>query len=260
MDVDQLVAIAVTKGELDDGKPLDWIRKNTNVPLSILASGPARDIRYGCAKWTEQELEFLKANNGHMSLEDIAAHMGRSPVAVKIKRIRSGLPAPTKITGYLIADRVAFILGCERHLPPALIDMGIMPGELVPGIRKIRRILVVDFVQWITTPKNWVYLNLQKVTDRRYARMIEDAQERWGDEWLTTRQAADLYNELHDGATLVARDVHRQAAKLGKIAYVRAVNLCGRNRNPAWSMIFVRRSEIEKLSIKQRREEETNHA
>lgn len=252
MDVDQLVEIAVAKGELDDGKPIDWIMTNTNVPVSILVSGSVRDIKYGSAEWTERELQFLKEQNGHMALEDIAAHLGRTPVAVKLKRVRSGLPAPTKIPGYLIADRVAFILGCERHLPPALIDMGIMPGELVPGIRGIRRILVVGFVEWITTPKNWVYIDLKKVTDRRYARMIEDAQAGWGDEWLTTRQAADLYNELHAGATLIPKDVYRRAVQLGKISYVRAVNLGGRNRNPGWSMVFVRRSEVEKMSIKQR--------
>jgi hypothetical protein len=65
-------------------------------------------------------------------------------------------------------------------------------------------------------------------------RLLELKQERWGDEWWTTRQVADYHG-------VDVKDVTRYI-KLGRIKGVQARNLGGRD-NGYWAFWFVLRSE-----------------
>lgn len=185
---------------------------------------------------------FLRANSAHLSLAELARILGRSTQAVFIRRKRIDAPAPRHAPGYLSCNQISKILGVDSHSPPCWVDRGILQGEPIPydfGPLK-RRVKVGVFKRWLIKPESWLYFKVEKIRVPAFRRLVQLAQKRWGDEWWSTKQAAEYHR-------VTCSDIFRQI-KLGRLYGYRAVGL-ERRRVQAWAYWFVRRSEIERLEI-----------
>lgn len=103
---------------------------------------------------------------------------------------------------------------------------------------------------FVLNPQNWVYFNPDQVRDAELKRMIKKQRRRWGDEWLTNRQAADLLT-VRWGRPVDPKDVLR-FIKLGRLDGKHLVNKDGRqevNEIPGWSYWMVLRSQVETLKF-----------
>ena len=196
------------------------------------------DVPAGRRPWSDEEDKILRRLNGHLLDEQIGEILGRSAVAVHLHSERDlHLPRPTVDPQYITALRIAKALGTDVHKTASWIDRGILPGEYIPrrDNHLHRRVLRTDFIAWLTDPENWVWFDLKKVKDQALQELLRTAQEKWGDEWWTTRQVAD-----HHGVTI--NDVQRYIVKLGRIKARHVVNIGGRDRG-TWAYWFVLRSE-----------------
>ena len=203
-------------------------------------------------EWRPDELAFLEINLGKMSEYEISQQLpGRSKNAVHIMRERSHLPAPTKAPGWRSANRWREPLGLpDQRTIIGWIERGLVAGRVteVLGGRRICMINDASMRAFVLNPQNWVYFNTERVRDRELKRMIEKQRRRWGDEWLTNRQAADLL-AARWGRPVDSKDVLRYI-KLGRLDGKHLVNKDGRqqvNETPGWSFWMVRRSQVEAL-------------
>jgi hypothetical protein len=195
------------------------------------------DIPSGRRTWTEAEDALLRRLNGHLLDEEIGELLGRTAVAVHLHCERDlRLPRPTTDPAYITAYRIATALGTDVHKTAAWIDRGLLPGEYIPrrDNHLHRRVLRTDFLAWLTNPENWVWFEPSKVRDEGLRELLRQAQEKWGDEWWTTRQVAD-----HHGVGV--GDVTRYI-KQGKIMARHVANIGGRDR-ATWAYWFVLKSE-----------------
>lgn len=148
----------------------------------------------GRRRWTAEETEYLRANLGVKPVSEIAVALGRSENAIKIRWVRRGLTAPGKHKDYYSRNEVADILGVDVHAIMRLEREGVLKFERVPGLRvgrgnDKRRIHSSQFRRWVVNPENFIYFLFDVHKKRRavphagYARLIDLAHERWGDEW-----------------------------------------------------------------------------
>ena len=192
-------------------------------------------------RWTTQELETLRAGLGYMSEEEIAQCLpGRSVVAVKLKRQRTAMPATSKAAGWLTATSAMrnIINLSDQRIISGWVKKGLVQGHF-QGQRDICMVHEVSLRRFIVSPANWVYFDPDKVIDPGLRRLITIQKQRWQDEWLTTRQAADLL-DIKDVKEIL-RNIH-----LGRIQGVKLVNKDGRKNlhdEPAWSYWMVRKSD-----------------
>jgi hypothetical protein len=100
----------------------------------------------------------------------------------------------------------------------------------------------ISMRRWIVSPRSWVYFDTTRIQDLHLARLVELAQERWGDEWLTTRQVADL-----KGTT--PRQIGQSICR-GAIPAIHIVGKDGRHENAAWSFWAIKRSDAEAWQCK----------
>lgn len=202
---------------------------------AAIASRPAR--------WTEAEEQFYLDHLADLTLEEIAAALGRSPEAVKIHRFRAGLPSHRRTPGYLTTHQVAVILGVDGHAPPVWVDTGVLPGERVPYTsgEPMRRVSLLAFKLWLVRPTSWIYFDAARITQPHLRRLVELAQAKWGDAWWTTRQAAD-YHQCDP------KDIERQI-RLGKLAGLQSHSKGGRNPGQRWAYWYVRRSDVQRLVL-----------
>lgn len=193
--------------------------------------------------WTEAEDDLLRKYHGYLTDARIAEILGRSETGVVIRWKRElHMPPPTSDPAYITALRIARALGIDAHNTAMWVDRGILPGEYIPrrDNHLRRRVLRTDFIAWLQDPQNWVWFNPNKVKDETLRQVIREAQEKWGDEWWTTRQVAD-----HHGVH--TNDVLRYI-KHGKIAARQVVNIGGRDRG-TWAFWFVLRSEATRKDL-----------
>lgn len=237
-DLDLLIDLAVTSAEIESGyKP-----QSLTVSASTLAG--LKVTRAGKAKpWTPDEEAFLKENLGYLTEAEIAEHLGRSEVGVRLRWKRElNLPAPSKTPGWMTAHDAARRLGVDSHKITHWVDEGLIPGREMAGKRVIRLIREVTLFRWAVNPKNWMYFDRERVQDAHLRRLLELQAQRWGDEWWSTRQVADYHG-------VSTSDVKRYI-KLGRIdAYRLPVSLGGRHENRYWSNWFVLKSEDTKEDL-----------
>jgi len=234
-----------------------------NVPRSAIAARLKRTplsirgklLALGYAKpkapqWGPADNAYLVANLGLLSEEAIAAHLGRTRVAVHLRWKRDlKLPAPSKRPDELTANQIAEGLGMDLHAVASWIDRGLLPGRRLPGRDVTRVVKRVALLRWLVNPENWPHLKLDRVArgpSRRagdiydldfwsHARRLLDLQRaRWHDEWWTTNQVADFHGVEN-------KDVLRHI-QLGRIPAVRIANYCGRHPNPRWAHWYIRKS------------------
>src|SRR5271157_885375 len=191
-------------------------------------------------RWTQSEKNFLQT---HLVWTDvqIGEALGRSPVGVKIKRQRMYLQVVSKVPGWLTANKARDLLGMNDTRPViGWIRKGLIAGKQVGLTEQRRWILPLNGLRsFVADPKNWVHFNKDKVQDPELRRLIHLGEKRFKDEWLTTRQAADLLG-------LTTRDVTR-CIKLSRLHGVQSHNRDGRkhvNDIPRWAYWFVLKSEV----------------
>lgn len=234
---EMMIEQAITDSEVETGRPLAWLVAQGS------AIRPTKNIKWGRSPdWAGDEDAFVKQHSGTMSLAEMAATLGRSENAIKIHVTRKGFETPRKAAGYLSGNVIAAILGVDSHAPPCWIDVGLLKGERFPYPGRIcRRVKIMTFMIWITRPTSWVYFDVRKIQNNHLRRLVELAQERWGDEWLTTRQAADLR-----GCSL---DDVQNSIRHGRLPAYHAGSI-DRKRAPGWSYWFVRRSDVGTFEIR----------
>jgi hypothetical protein len=193
-------------------------------------------------RWTPEEDAYVFENRGRLALAEIGARLGRSANAVKVHGYRIQAATPRHTPGYVSGNQVAQILSVDSHIPPAWIERGILEGEVIPynQSRVWRRTTWPAFLRFLVRPKSWVYFKVEKIKNPRLRRLVELAQAKWGDRWLTTRQAADLRGcelEAIQNAILHGRLHGYHAGSTDRL------------RVWAWAHWFVLRSEVERLTL-----------
>ena len=228
----------VAEGYLAAGVKPSVIASRSNAGRDLVKrlnmSGRAR-VAPNINKWSKQDDDFMRAHYRYMTDEEVGQAMGRSAVAVVIRRKRLGLPAPSKHPDELTATAIKHLLGVDEHAICSWIDSGILRGRLMPGAREIRLVKRIDLLLWCINPESWLRFKVEQVRDPKLKRMIEMRMARWGDEWWTTRQVADY----HDA------DIRAVNARIKRktLRCVKARNISGRHDAPAWAYNFVRKSD-----------------
>jgi DNA-binding CsgD family transcriptional regulator len=190
-------------------------------------------------RWTDEENEFMAANLGRMTLAEIGAALGRTENAVKVHQVRCGFKAPTRQPGWLTAHQVCNLLGVDSHVIPGYIRDGIIPGEFVAfDNRRVMRVKFEDLKYWITRPQNFPYIKMERMKPGYLRRLVEKAHARWGDEWITMREMAEMHGI--DDVKMVTNHFMK-----GHLPGLHILNLSGRDKG-GWGYWFVRRSVAEK--------------
>lgn len=166
-------------------------------------------------RWSQEEIDYFRERAPHMSNAEIAAQLGRSDLAVKIKRARFGLSSVTRNELYFTANTAAKALGIDIHSMTRLIELGLVPFEMAPTEKKIYRIRRDKLLAWAVDPMNWPHFlytlswRVRKIPDPKIRRMIELRRQRWKDEWLSSGQVARLLG-------VDSKDVNRVFIKRGQ--------------------------------------------
>lgn len=204
--------------------------------------------------WTDTETAYLRTHAGLLPEAEIAARLGRSINAIKVRRVRLMLPSRHSHPAFISATQAARLLGLDEHKIVAWIDSGLLPGETyrkqnttgncASGVY-MRRVRHVTLKRWLTRPNNWIYLinptsktfleNFTRIPDPALRSLLLRAISRWGDEWWTTRQVADHHSV---DPRWINTKIHR-----GELPARQAHNLGGRHPDGAWAFNFVRKTD-----------------
>ena len=143
-------------------------------------------------RWSEKDLAQVKELLPYCSPKIVGQRLGRSEDAIKIVRQRQHIKASSKSEGWLTANRVMRLLGMPDARPViGWIKKGLVLGHRIAG-DDTWMVHEISLRRWIVSPRSWVYFDTTRIQYPHLARLVELAQKRWGDEWLTTRQVADL--------------------------------------------------------------------
>lgn len=234
MGIDELISQAINDAQVIYGERVALLDNPRALPSR---KGNSNNIR----KWTQAEDDFYWENAGSMSYDEMAKRLGRTPAAVKCHFTRRGFPAGSKMAGWLTAQKVAEMLSIDPHKTVTWIRLGILPGELMFfKEREIHRISLIRFKMWLVKPEHWIYFDARKIKNLALRSLVLRAQQRWEDEWWSTRQVADYLGV--DG-----KDVLRQI-EIGKIHGIQARHKGGRDQ-AGWSFWYVRKSDAIILHI-----------
>lgn len=193
-------------------------------------------------EWTDSELKQLREGCAALMTDlEIAVMLGKSEMAVHLKRERLQIPTVRNTPGWMSANKVRKRLGINDQRPIiGWIRKGLVMGRSLPQGSTCWMVHEISLRRFVTRPKNWPFFDINKVRDPHLRRLIDMAKERWNDEWLTTREAADLAG--HGDIRKVNLFI-----RLGRLDAVQTYNKDGRrsvHKKPSWSYNFVRRSQV----------------
>lgn len=224
---DLLLDSIVAGAEIQSGAESRWVSRRLQLHPAI--AQPGKTKRQTASVWREDEDEFVCRHACVLPAHEIAARLGRSVEAVKIRSSRRMLTTSRRRPGYITGNRAAFVLGIDIHTIVKLYRLGRLPMQELPLIQKILHISVLRLYMWATHWKNWIYFKPQNMRDLHLRRLVELAQSRWNDEWLTTGQAAKFFG--------VSSSAINKRILSGDLPGVR------------WGNWYVLRSDIERLVI-----------
>lgn len=214
----------------------------TTLITNSLKVGMAQAPSRKAPRWSEKDLAHLKELLPYYSPKIVGPLLGRSEDAVKIVRQRQHIKASSKSEGWLTANRVMQLLGMTDARPViGWVKKGLVLGHRIAG-DDTWMVHEISLRRWIVSTRSWVYFDTTRIQDLHLARLVELAQERWGDEWLTTRQVADL-----KGTT--TRQIGQSICR-GAIPAIHVIGKDGRHENAAWSFWAVKRSDAEAWHFK----------
>jgi len=166
--------------------------------------------------WKKSEDQYLREHLGKVPFEEISRTLGRSENALKVRIGRKGY------TLSLIAKN--------------WFRLGILPGQIANTKNSYVAIInMQDLKRWVTRPEHWPYLKVERMQPGYLRRLVEKAQARWGDEWLSTRQVAEMHG-LPDAKTVMV-DI-----KKGRLPAIQCPHMDGRHAG-GWAYWFVRKSD-----------------
>jgi len=191
MDVDLMIEFAVINSEAEAGMPADWLLANSSVRPH------QKSTKNKPARWTPDEDRFLLKNLGYLSFAEIGQRLGRSTNAIKIRQVRRQFPAPSNRPGWLTGNDAAKALGTDIHSILKLKERGILPMDVLPGIRGILSIKKLRLYMWAINPDHWIYFRVKRMQDAYLQRLVMLAQSRWDDEWWSTGRVAKYHGIKH---------------------------------------------------------------
>jgi hypothetical protein len=151
------------------------------------------------------------------------------------------LVASSKTSGWISATRAARLLGFkDARYVSTWVKRGMVLGHVLSEKRKICMVNLVSLHRFVLNPMNWPWFDVDAVQDPHLRRLLERQRQRWGDEWLTAKQAARLLG--WDPKKI------NHAVRMGRLEAVHIPNKSGRyGDRPGWAYYFVRRSQVVKL-------------
>lgn len=197
-DIDQAIAVAEAQTGVRNGA--------AKLRLCMADTEKVQNGR----RWTAEENAYVSEHYGRISIEEIAAHLNRTPVSVLIHIKREmHLTAPSKSPTIITAEQVSWGLGmgCGKSVHK-LMDDGLMPGRRLPDQDVTRVVDRAALLLWILKPEHWIYFRPERVGTLRSQgkrglsdcydfefwesarKLVMAAREAWKDEWLTPGQAA----------------------------------------------------------------------
>lgn len=147
--------------------------------------------------WSASDEQFLLDNIRHMTIEQLAQHLGRTPQAVHIRLVRQKLPRASKYPGYYTGLGVANLLGLDSHSVALWHSRGVLRFDILPGVRGTRQISKLRLWSWLVNPDHWIYFDWHRCRDPHLRRLLELQASRWQDEWWTT-EIVRVYYGLAD--------------------------------------------------------------
>lgn len=237
MALDQLIESVSVAGQIAAGAKRAVVAAHTTdrrlaLTLSRAQRSDGKGAKRNTTVWSQADDDFLRANLGRLTLDEIARRLGRTWAAVKIRQTRElHLTAPTKQPHVLTSNMVAYGLGRDVHAIVKMIERGILPGRKWP-YKHGRRCFIVDRVAlaaFAVNPLNWIYFDPEQINRsgelrrdtrrQKYDAGIADWFEKlralvlrrkalWADEWWTPGQVGEYHgtthmnvnNAIHDGA------------------------------------------------------------
>ena len=228
-DLDALLDGVVLEAALANGRNPSLAASQYGASRVIAAARSTGGVIATLAnRWSPDEAAFLNRYAGVLGDEEIADRLGRTVDAIRVQRIRRGLPGPASHPEYITGNRMARALGIDGHMVIDLIERGILAAELAPmRDRTTWRMRRSAFIAWAVNPANWPYFyrsvrSPERMGDARLRRLIQRRAAVWGDEWLTPGEVAALHGVHHT-------DVNR---------YINAGRLTG----VKWNNWLIRRS------------------
>lgn len=240
MKNDDLLEMLIDKAEIEDGYSSKHVLARSRNPIPMINLTIAERGSRTTTEWTHEEDEFLRNNLGFMSESEMARKLGRTVTGVHLRWFRDLLlTSPSKHPDWISAETASEMLGVDCHKVAHWCDQGLIPYRLLPSRRKIRLIHRTAFDRWVISTPNWIYFDHTKIADPRLRRLCELRAKRWGDEWWTTKQAAEYHGvSSKDVLRLILRreipGVQLQASK------------GGRHPDAGWLYWYVRKSDAVK--------------
>ena len=230
---------------------ISLISELTALITNSLKVGMAQVPSRKAPRWSEKDLAQVKELLPYYSPKVVGQMLGRSEDAIKIIRQRQDIKASSKSEGWLTANRVMRLLGMPDARPViGWVKKGLVLGHRIAG-DDTWMVHEISLRRWIVSPRSWVYFDTTRIQDPHLARLVELSQGRWGDEWLTTRQVADL-----KGTT--TRQIGQSIFR-GAIPAIHIVGKDGRHENAAWSFWAIKRSDAEAWQFKPPAYDLTDH-
>ena len=186
-NVESLIEFAVVNSYIESGVPAEWCIKNGTIRPSCKGKGTRS------ARWIQEEDHYLREKLGYLTFEEIGATLGRTGNAIKIRQVRKEIHSPSNRPGWLTGNEVAKALGSDIHSVMKLKRYGIMPMDILPGIKGMLQIKKVRLYMWAINPDHWIYFKVGKMGDEHLKRLVMLAQSRWDDEWWSMGQVAKYH-------------------------------------------------------------------
>lgn len=237
-----LIDTLIMEAELEEGRDLKYVVAGNRFAFRVAPEVKEKGKRSGT--WSPEEDQFLEKNLGWIEEAEIARLLGRSQNAVHLRWERDlHLPAPSKNPDIITGHQAARLLGIYGHKIIHWCDEGLIPSRKLPGGRVIRVIPKVSFDRWVVSPSNWIYFDWKKIPDQRLRRLCKLRAQRWGDEWMSTAQAAKMRG-------VTPKDFTRLITKKKTVPGVQAAtSLGGRHWDRAWANWFVLKSDAVKAEF-----------
>ncbi len=207
----------------------------TTLIASSLKVATAQTPSRKAPRWSEKDINRVRELLPYYSPKVVGQMLGRSEDGIKIMRQRQKIKASSKSEGWLSANRVMRLLGMLDARPViGWVKKGLVVGHRISG-DDTWMVHEISLRRWIVSPISWLYFDTGRIQDPHLAHLVELAQEKWGDEWLTTRQVADL-----KGTTTrqVGQTIFRRM-----LPAVHIVGKDGRHENGKWAFWGVKRSD-----------------
>jgi hypothetical protein len=196
LDIDLLLDQALCEGELVAGVAPGVVAArfpglfvSPEITIAPAASASPR--------WSRAEEQFVRDHIGYYSEAEIAAILGRTPVALKVRRQKTRIswPALSRRPDILTATAVARALGVDVHNVLLLHRRGLLPNSWRVSKKGFCLIRKITLYYWAVNPMHWPYFirsvhQPDRFGDPHLRRLIIRQRDRWADDWWTPGQVA----------------------------------------------------------------------